>query len=221
MKNFSHLFFDCDGVILNSNKIKTEAFYKIALEFGKQNAKKLVEYHIKNGGISRYKKIKFFQEHILKNNNQNLYKKLVEDYGSIVKSDLLKTEISNGIYEIRKIFPNSKLAVISGSDQTELRWIFKKLKLNYIFDLGIFGSPKNKKEIFDNIFKEISNYKSGIFFGDSKYDHQVSKLYNLDFVFISDWTDLVDWHLFIKKNNINSYANIKEFLELFNKSGSK
>ena len=33
MNNYSHLFFDCDGVILNSNKIKTDAFYKLALNF--------------------------------------------------------------------------------------------------------------------------------------------------------------------------------------------
>ena len=44
MKKFSHLFFDCDGVILNSNKIKTKAFYKIGLQFGESEAKKLVDY---------------------------------------------------------------------------------------------------------------------------------------------------------------------------------
>ena len=56
MKNYSHLFFDCDGVILNSNKVKTNAFYKIALEYGDESAKKLVNYHIQNGGISLYTK---------------------------------------------------------------------------------------------------------------------------------------------------------------------
>ena len=61
MKNYSHLFFDCDGVILNSNKVKTNAFYKIAVKHGEDSAKKLVNYHINNGGISRYKKIKFFK----------------------------------------------------------------------------------------------------------------------------------------------------------------
>ena len=29
MKRYKSLIFDCDGVILNSNKIKTEAFRKI------------------------------------------------------------------------------------------------------------------------------------------------------------------------------------------------
>ena len=59
-------FFDCDGVILNSNKVKTNAFYKIALEYGDESAKKLVNYHIKNGGISRYKNKIFSKEYYKK-----------------------------------------------------------------------------------------------------------------------------------------------------------
>ena len=97
-------FFDCDGVILNSNKVKTNAFYKNRLDYGEESAKKLVNYHIKNGGISRYKKIKFFQENILKNNDIKLYEKLVNDYGEILKKELLKTEISKGIFKIKAIF---------------------------------------------------------------------------------------------------------------------
>ena len=53
MKNYTHLFFDCDGVILNSNQIKTDAFYKLAFNFGELQAQKLVNYHIENGGKRR------------------------------------------------------------------------------------------------------------------------------------------------------------------------
>ena len=41
MQLYSHLFFDCDGVILDSNHIKTKSFYEIALNFGEINAKNL------------------------------------------------------------------------------------------------------------------------------------------------------------------------------------
>lgn len=64
MKNklieYKTLVFDCDRVILNSNKVKTEAFYQSALAYGEQAAQALVEYHIANGGISRYKKFAYF-----------------------------------------------------------------------------------------------------------------------------------------------------------------
>ena len=215
MKNYSHLFFDCDGVILNSNKVKTNAFYKIAIKHGKESAKKLVNYHINNGGISRYKKIKFFQNNIIKNNDLKLYENLVNDYGEIVKKELLETEISKGIFKIKDFFPNSKLAVISGSDEKELLWLFKKLKIDHIFDTGIFGSPKSKEEIFNQIFKNSNDIISSIYLGDSKYDFEVSKMYGMDFAFITEWTEVAEWVTFTKINNIKSYLNISEFLNSF------
>ena len=216
MKNYSHIFFDCDGVILNSNKVKTNAFYKIAIEYGEESAKKLLNYHIKNGGISRYKKLKFFQENILKNRDLNIYQRLLNNYSEILKKELLKTEISNGIFRIKKIFPNSKLAVVSGSDQNELVWLFKKLKIDHIFDMGIFGSPKSKKEIFNDIFQNSPDIFSSIFFGDSKYDYEVSKMYGLDFAFLTEWTEVQDWPFFTQSNKIKTYSNISEFLKSHN-----
>ncbi len=215
MKNYSHLFFDCDGVILNSNKVKTNAFYRIALKYGEESAKKLVNYHIKNGGISRYKKIKFFQKNIIKDNNLNLYEKLVNEYSEILKKELLESEISKGIFKIKEFFPYSKLAVISGSDQKELLWLFKKLRIDHIFDEGIFGSPKSKEEIFNQIFMNSNDIVSSIYLGDSKYDYEVSKIYGIDFAFITEWTEVKDWVIFTKENNIKSYPNISEFLNSY------
>ena len=58
MKLYTHLFFDCDGVILNSNSIKTKTFYDVAFRYGHNNAEELVKFHIANGGVSRYAKFK-------------------------------------------------------------------------------------------------------------------------------------------------------------------
>ena len=52
--------FDCDGVVLNSNQIKTDAFYEAAKAYGSENAQALKDYHIQNGGVSRYEKFKYF-----------------------------------------------------------------------------------------------------------------------------------------------------------------
>lgn len=47
------LVFDCDGVVLNSNRIKTEAFRVVAAPYGDAAAGALVQYHLAHGGISR------------------------------------------------------------------------------------------------------------------------------------------------------------------------
>ena len=213
MKNYSHLFFDCDGVILNSNKIKTDAFYKLALNFGELQAQKLVNHHLANGGISRYEKIKFFQKNILKNTNVKLYQELVDDYGKILKEKLIKAEISKGVFKIKQFFPNSKITVVSGSDQNELRWLFKEKRIDHLFNNGIFGSPKNKIEILEEIFSGFKGEEKSIFIGDSKYDFEVSKFFKIDFAFISEWSDLSDWTKFARINKIKTFKDILSFLE--------
>ena len=213
MKNYSHLFFDCDGVILNSNKIKTDAFYKLALNFGELQAQKLVNHHLENGGISRYEKIKFFQKNILKNTNIKLYQELVDNYGKILKEKLIKAEISKGVFKIKQFFPNSKITVVSGSDQNELRWLFKEKRIDHLFNNGIFGSPKNKIEILEEIFSGFKGEEKSIFIGDSKYDFEVSKFFKIDFAFISEWSDLSDWTKFARINKIKTFKDILSFLE--------
>ena len=213
MKKYSHLFFDCDGVILNSNKIKTDAFYKLALNFGELQAQKLVNHHLENGGISRYEKIKFFQKNILKNTNIKLYQELVDNYGKILKEKLIKAEISKGVFKIKQFFPNSKITVVSGSDQNELRWLFKEKRIDHLFNNGIFGSPKNKIEILEEIFSGFKGEEKSIFIGDSKYDFEVSKFFKIDFAFISEWSDLSDWTKFARINKIKTFRDILSFLE--------
>ena len=57
---------DFDGVILDSNSTKEKAFSKLYSIYGKNIRNKVVTYHKKNLGISRYKKIKYFHEKFLK-----------------------------------------------------------------------------------------------------------------------------------------------------------
>ena len=52
-------------MLLNSNKIKSKAFYNVALPYGEKFAQALLTYHIKNGGVSRFEKIRAFYKDIL------------------------------------------------------------------------------------------------------------------------------------------------------------
>lgn len=215
MKKYSHFFFDCDGVVLNSNHIKTKTFFKVALKYGEDKAAELESYHVSNGGISRYKKFKFFLENIIKNYNEIEYQNLLEEYGNLLKGSLIKADISKGIFQLKNYFPNTLSAIISGSDEKELRWLFNKRNISNIFNYGIYGSPKSKYEIFDKIYSQFNGSEKTLYFGDSKYDYLVSKNYEMDFIFISEWTELDNWENFTQKNNIKSFKNISNFLNSY------
>ena len=62
LNKYNTIIFDCDGVILNSNFQKIEAYRNTALAYGasKLQAEELVAHHVELTGISRYVKFKYF-----------------------------------------------------------------------------------------------------------------------------------------------------------------
>ena len=70
MNQYKTFIFDCDGVILNSNDIKTKSFKNTLGEFNKFAVEEFISYHKNNGGISRYEKIKYFLKEIIPKYNK-------------------------------------------------------------------------------------------------------------------------------------------------------
>ena len=58
--NYDYLIFDCDGVILDSNRLKSQAFSDALPDESLEQVKTFVEYHKEHGGISRYEKFRYY-----------------------------------------------------------------------------------------------------------------------------------------------------------------
>ena len=61
-----NVIFDFDGVIINSHKVKTLAFYNIFKTYGKNYGLRAQRFHLNNTGKSRYFKFEFILKNILK-----------------------------------------------------------------------------------------------------------------------------------------------------------
>lgn len=194
MRTYKTFVFDCDGVVLNSNAIKTSAFHSVAMEYGIDKANALVEYHVHNGGISRYRKFDFFLRKIVSVEVTLLaIDALVSKYAEQVRSGLLECEIAPGLAELRRKTPGLRWLLASGGDQAELREVFAARRIDHWFDGGIFGSPDSKDVILS---REIANGNAvlpALFFGDSRYDHVTATASGLDFAFVSGWTEFNGW----------------------------
>ena len=190
LKVYNSFVFDCDGVILDANQLKTEAFYQAALPYGVELAQALVDYHVQNGGISRYRKFEYFLENIVGGeNNATALNTLLSTYADTVKKGLLTCAIAPGLKELREAFPKTRWLVVSGSDQTELREIFAQREISHYFDGGIFGSPDKKEEILARELEMGNIQKPAVFLGDSRYDYQSATEAGLDFIFVSGWSE--------------------------------
>ena len=209
MKNYNFCIFDCDGVILDSNKIKTQAFREALSSEPVDEVEKLIDFHISNGGVSRYEKFAYYFDAIKKSKNKESdIKQALCNFSSYVQSRLISCDLVPGVIEflVRMKSLNIKCFVNSGSDEIELNKIFIERGIKNLFE-EIKGSPNTKDFNTSQIISSVGEDKKGIFFGDSKSDYLSAKKYSLDFIFISGYSE---W-----RNPKGRFTNQKEnFLEL-------
>ncbi len=207
--------FDCDGVILDSNLLKTQAYYDTAIAFGATHdqAQAIMDYHVKLGGVSRYPKYQYFLEEILgQPATQEDMNFLLARFASEIHQGLLHCKIADGLFELRQNYPDAKWMVLSGGDQEELRALFHERQLAGLFDAGIFGSPDNKDQV---LARELANgniIQPALFLGDSKYDYEAAAAACLDFVFLSQWTEFHEWPTYCDSRKILVIENLNSLI---------
>lgn len=213
INSYDTIIFDCDGVVLNSNHIKTDAFYKTVLPYGENAAEEFVNYHILNGGVSRYEKFKYFLREVAPEQEGPGFDELIETYASYVVEGLMTCKVAEGIGELRERTSGANWLIASGGDQLELRSVFQRRNLSSLFNKGIYGSPEKKEVILKRELNDVKTPESVLFIGDSKYDWSVSQTVNIDFLFLSQWSEVEDWRAWVKKNNIKHLASLSLLLK--------
>lgn len=221
--------FDCDGVILDSNGIKSKAFDEILeeAELTKEQQKEALEYHKLNGGVPRIEKFeqifkKFIPPAIRE--EQITLKDLVEildiSYANKISKQIKECDKVKGIDNMLLSLPkNSYSYVISGAKQSELREALKAHNLTDHFN-GIYGAfayePSSKPywlgKILDWITLPREDVK-GVFFGDAKLDYETAAEYGFDFVFISEYTEFEDWEDFFKDKDVIIAKDFDDYME--------
>jgi phosphoglycolate phosphatase-like HAD superfamily hydrolase len=206
--------FDCDGVLLNSNSLKTDAFNTVSVSYGKEAADKLVQYHVENGGISRYHKFEHFLTRIIgKKLDVKELESLLDAFANEVIRGLLQCEIASGLTALCTALDQCRKLVVSGGDQSELRQVFFKRGISNYFDGGIFGSPDSKDEILYREIKEYNIVKPAIYIGDSKYDYLAAIKADIDFIFLCEWSEFSEWREYFG-NNVTILNKIEDILTL-------
>ena len=156
INNVNTILFDCDGVILNSNQLKTQAYYKAALPYyGHQLASSLTTYLEKNTGKPREHFFDYFLKNIVPPDISGpTSKELVDTVTKTVYKGLMECEMSPCLFALREKMYDKKWFVISGGVENELREVFRNRSLFNLFDGGIYGGPKSKHEILSSLIQE-------------------------------------------------------------------
>ena len=207
--------FDCDGVVLNSNQTKIDAYYAVAKKMGGSDAQAqaFVDHHVAKGSFPRNGKIEYYLTHIVKQLvTEAIMQQYMQAFEDVLNVTLMQCEVAAGLSALKAATPQAKWMLVSGGDQAELRRIFPRRNLAHLFEAGIFGGPDKKDEV---LAREIANGNlqfPALFVGDSKYDHQAASRAGLQFVFLSAWTEVPDWHAYCTEHKITALTNIAQLL---------
>jgi HAD superfamily hydrolase (TIGR01549 family) len=213
LDHYEIIIFDCDGVLINSNFLKCEAFGKAVDGYSSEIVENFVNHCRRTFGISRYVKFKEFICDFAKESfNEEKYNILLNNYSTICKEIYRFADITPGceslMLELYSL--NKKLYVASGSDEQELNEVFLDRNLSKYFN-GIYGSPKTKLECTSIILKNHSN-KNAVFIGDSLSDMKAARENNLDFIYMSRFTVQSDEQDLLCKNGAKMVINTLEEL---------
>ena len=209
---YKNLIFDFDGVLAESNEIRFNGFRRLFQEYPLSQVEELVAYAKANGGVSRYEKIRyFFQEVRGEPIMEERVQVLAARFSDLVRQEVVDAEPVKGSVEfLKQNVSRFNFALVSGSDQTELRMVCRERGIDRYFE-RILGSPVKKKDNLAQLLEDLGwKTNETVYIGDSNNDLEASLANRIDF--IGRDSGLVAWAAYDDVPGIPDLSELEDML---------
>jgi len=189
-ENKRFYIFDFDGVLVDSVEIKTEAFSALYASYGDEVVKRVITHHRKNGGMSRFDKIRHY--------HSNFLDEKLSDANVIEISNIFSSLVVEKVVAAREIpgasmfldqhcTSDSCCILNSATPAIEVNKIVERRNLGKYFQ-GIYGSPDSKIQNIEAASGLFNiDMDEAVFFGDAKSDFEAALHYGIDFIGIGSY----------------------------------
>lgn len=187
------VFFDCDGVIFDSNGFKRRALRSVLSQYSAQSIDAMDRFWTANGGMSRHRKFRHFFEHIAPASDATeRVRATVEQFGELSRRAFETAEPVREALILARDAGRDRSFVVSGADQAELRDIFTRKELSRLF-AEVCGSPTPKLDHVERILRQRACPPNrALFIGDGGGDFEVCRTLGVPFIYLdqfSEWRD--------------------------------
>jgi len=188
--------FDCDGVLLDSNALKTACFEEVLRQAGYAAAdvSRFVEFQRASFGMSRYRLFDTFLEWELTIRPAFDRDALVERYAAALAGRYVHAAATPGMRQVvRSLAERCLVYIVSGSDEAELRRVMAARGDGDAFRL-ILGSPTNKVDnlriVLADLDHRVGSVEPGsvIFVGDARADLDAAETLGVGFIYMDNFS---------------------------------
>lgn len=179
----SAIFFDFDGVILESGEIKTEGFRELFAAVP-EHLDAIVRYHVENLSISRFEKFNWIYSNLLEVSlSAKEARQLGRRYSQLVYERGLQCPLVPGARQLLDDLQGRlPMFVASGTPHEELACIVAERELSEYF-VEVCGSPETKENILRRLLRSYQMDPSDtVLVGDGLTDLQAAQLTGIGFV---------------------------------------
>jgi len=179
------VFFDFDGVIADSTSVKVRAFSTLFAEYGSDVQEAVVRYHLNNGGMPRYEKIRHcfttFAKRTLSEEELTL---AGTNFSSLVMEEVVAAPLVSGALDTLQQLQRDNIPafVVSGTPADEMRVLVCRKELATYFR-EVHGSPQTKPTIVKDILDRYGFIPQHcLFIGDALADYRAAVATGLQFL---------------------------------------
>lgn len=190
------VFFDCDGVIFDSNGFKLAAMDRVLSDYPEPLRQSMASFWRNNGGMSRHVKFEhFFRELAPSPDWESLTRAAVERFGEYSLDGYRHVDALPGALALMQSIGRERLVVVSGADQAELHQVFQLKQLDPLVS-EVLGAPIKKLDLVKTVLEARGlRARDTLFIGDGARDFEVCQTLRMPFVYLhqySEWDHAVE-----------------------------
>ena len=178
------IFFDCDGVLLDSVHVKERQFHAMMTERIPEFADAAMDYYWRNGGTSRLEKFRWIWKNLVHSPlPETEVEALGQEFASRVFSGVVGCPMLPGAKKFLELYAaDLPCFVISGTPVDELKRVVDARGLQEYFR-EVCGSPRTKTEIGRDLFERHGFDPRKVWVvGDATTDLEAARNLGLHFV---------------------------------------
>jgi phosphoglycolate phosphatase-like HAD superfamily hydrolase len=200
---------DFDGVVVESNNIKHQAFSELFSEFPEDHSA-IMAYHLSHNAVNRHEKFRHIMEHIFKQEyDKSLAAKWAAQFSALTLDRIIRCPYVDGALEFLEYFSRKyPLYLASATPLDELDIILKRRGAIKYFK-RFYGAPTPKVKMLEEIARdEMINHRDILYIGDSREDYEAARAFGCIFIARNSGHELGDTDLkrFKDMSDIKTYV---------------